>query len=90
MMESGILKKIDEDLINEIDSKKHDAEVAEVKNELNKYLAELKIKIAYNTLFMFGVPPMLKYLMYKKNVAARLIMAGRAFTYCHREKDNDL
>ena len=38
MMVSCFFKKQDDELINEMDSQEHDAEVAEVKNELNKYL----------------------------------------------------
>ena len=73
MMETGFFKKQDEDLINEMDSQEHDAMVAQVKNKLNKYLAELDIKTAYDTLVRFGIPSV-KILEVQKSIAARLIM----------------
>ena len=73
MMESVFFKKQDEDLINEMDSQEHDAMVAQVKNKLNKYLAELDIKTAYDTLVRFGIP-YVKILEVQKSIAARLIM----------------
>ena len=56
-----------------MDSREHDAEVAQVKNELNKYLAELDIKTAYDNLVRFDTP-YVKILEVQKSIAARLII----------------
>jgi nucleotide-binding universal stress UspA family protein len=56
-----------------MDSREHDAEVAQVKNELNKYLAELDIKTAYDNLVRFDIP-YVKILEVQKSITARLIM----------------
>jgi nucleotide-binding universal stress UspA family protein len=73
MMETGFFRKQDEDVISDMDTQEHDAEVAHIKNELNKYLAALEIKSPYETLVRFGIP-YVKIMDVQKSVSARLIM----------------
>jgi len=56
-----------------MDTQEHDAEVAHIKNELNKYLADIEIKSTYETLVRFGIP-YVKIMDVQKSVVAKMIM----------------